>query len=109
MVLFPEELKISRSLGKTLRNRSYEVRFDSDFDRVMAGCAAPRDGESGTWIGGAIIEAYRSLHRLGYAHSVETGSTGISPEDSTGSRSAGVFRRVDVLPRRDARRSRSPA
>ena len=72
MVLFPEELKISRSLGKTLRNRSYEVRFDSDFDKVMAGCAAPRDGEPGTWIGGAIIEAYRSLHRLGYAHSVET-------------------------------------
>src|SRR6267142_5523414 len=72
MVLFPEELKISRSLGKTLRNRSYEVRFDSDFDRVMAGCAAPRDGESGTWIGEAMIEAYRSLHRLGYAHSVET-------------------------------------
>jgi leucyl/phenylalanyl-tRNA--protein transferase len=72
MVLFPEELKISRSLGKTLRNRSYEVRFDSVFDEVMAGCAAPRDGEPGTWIGGAMIEAYRSLHRLGYAHSVET-------------------------------------
>src|SRR5258706_4200302 len=72
MVLFPRELKISRSLGKTLRNRSYEVRFDSVFEEVMAGCAAPRDGEPGTWIGGAMIEAYRSLHRLGYAHSVET-------------------------------------
>src|SRR5258706_6001016 len=71
MVLFPAELKISRSLGKTLRNRSYELRFDSVFDEVMAGCAAPRDGEPGTWISGAMIEAYRSLHRLGYAHSVE--------------------------------------
>jgi len=72
MILFPAELKISRSLGKTLRNRSYEARFDSAFDEVVAGCAAPRKGEPGTWISGAMIEAYRGLHRLGYAHSVET-------------------------------------
>ena len=72
MILFPAELKISRSLGKTLRNRSYEARFDSAFDEVVAGCAAPRKGEPGTWISGAMIAAYRGLHRLGYAHSVET-------------------------------------
>src|SRR2546427_1157735 len=72
MILFPAELKISRSLGKTLRNRSYEARFDSAFDEVVAGCAAPRKGEPGTWISGAMIEAYRGLHRLRYAHSVET-------------------------------------
>src|SRR3989442_5799100 len=72
MILFPAELKISRSLGKTLRNRSYEARFDSAFDEVVAGCAAPRKGEPGTWISGAMIEAYRGLHGLGYAHSVET-------------------------------------
>src|SRR5256885_16476406 len=72
MILFPAELKISRSLGKTLRNRSYEARFDSAFDEVLAGCAAPRKGEPGTWISGAMIAAYRSMHRLGYAQSVET-------------------------------------
>jgi len=72
MILFPAELKISRSLGKVLRNRSYETRFDSAFDEVLAGCAAPRKGAPGTWIGDAMIEAYRSLQRLGYAHSVET-------------------------------------
>src|SRR3977135_3830111 len=72
MILIPAELKISRSFGKVLRNRSYETRFDSAFDEVLAGCAGPRKGEPGTWIGGAMIEAYRSLHRLGYAHSVET-------------------------------------
>src|SRR2546426_7930160 len=72
MILFPAELKISRSLGKTLRNRSYEARFDSAFDEVVAGCAAPRKGEPGTWISGAMSEAYRGLHRLGYANSVET-------------------------------------
>jgi len=72
MILFPAELKISRSFGKVLRNRSYETRFDSAFDEVLAGCAEPRKGAPGTWISDAMIEAYRSLHRLGYAHSVET-------------------------------------
>lgn len=72
MVLLPGELKISRSFAKTLRNRPYEVRFDSAFERTMEGCAAPRKGETGTWITTEIREAYLRLHRLGYAHSVET-------------------------------------
>src|SRR5690349_4241139 len=72
MVLFPSELKISRSLGKTLRNRRYEVRFDCAFEAIMASCAAPRKGEPGTWIGEEMMEAYLELHRLGHAHSVET-------------------------------------
>lgn len=72
MVLIPSELKISRSLAKTLRNRSYEVRFDAAFGEVMEACAAPRKGETGTWITGPMLEAYRRLHRLGHAHSVET-------------------------------------
>jgi len=72
MVLFPEDLKISRSLAKTLRNRRYEVRFDFGFDTVMAACAAPRAGEPGTWISEDMREAYGRLQRLGHAHSVET-------------------------------------
>jgi len=72
MVLFPRELKISRSLGKTLRNRRYETRFDSAFEEVIKSCAAPRKGEAGTWISGAMMAAYLELHRLGHAHSVET-------------------------------------
>ena len=72
MVLFPTELKISRSLAKAVRNRRHEVRFDSAFDEVIASCAAPRKGEPGTWIGEAMVAAYRELHRLGHAHSVET-------------------------------------
>jgi leucyl/phenylalanyl-tRNA--protein transferase len=72
MVLFPDDLKISRSLAKTLRNRRYEVRFDFGFDAVMAACAAPRAGEPGTWISEDMREAYGRLHRLGHAHSVET-------------------------------------
>jgi leucyl/phenylalanyl-tRNA--protein transferase len=72
MVLFPEELRISRSLAKTLRNRRYEVRFDSAFDEVIAECAAPRSREAGTWITEEMIAAYRGLHALGWAHSAET-------------------------------------
>ncbi len=73
MVLFPEELKISRSLAKTLRNADYQVRLDSAFDAVIHACATtPRRGQQGTWITAQMQAAYRRLHALGYAHSVET-------------------------------------
>jgi len=73
MVLFPEEIAISRSLAKTLRHKDYEVRLDSAFAAVMAACAeTPRRGQSGTWIAPEMQEAYTRLHQLGFAHSVET-------------------------------------
>lgn len=73
MVLFPDELKISRSLARTLRNANYEVRMDTAFGDVIHACAGkPREGQLGTWITEAMQKAYRALHRLGYAHSVET-------------------------------------
>ncbi|MDP2826507.1 MAG: leucyl/phenylalanyl-tRNA--protein transferase [Sulfuritalea sp.] len=73
MVLFPDELKISRSLAKTLRNANYEVRLDTAFGDVVRACAGkPRKGQAGTWITREMQQAYCELHRLGYAHSVET-------------------------------------
>lgn len=72
MVLFPEELKVQRSLVKVMRRRHYQIRVDSAFEQVMAGCAAPRAGQDGTWIGPGMIAAYTKLHELGVAHSVET-------------------------------------
>lgn len=72
MVLFPDEFKISRSLGKTLRHGKHEVRCDTAFEEVMRACAAPRDDQGGTWIHEDMIAAYGALHELGYAHSVET-------------------------------------
>ena len=79
MVLIPSEMKVSRSLVKTLRNRDYEIRFDSAFDAVMHGCATRRTdddaasaGDAPTWINEEMRAAYRRLHQLGYAHSVET-------------------------------------
>lgn len=72
MVLFPQELHVPRSLAKVLRNRPYTVRLDTAFERVMAYCAAPRQGDAGTWISAEMCAAYGELHRQGYAHSVET-------------------------------------
>lgn len=72
MVLFPQEFRISHSLRKTLHKPGYEVRSDTAFEQVMRACAAPRPGQDGTWIVEEIIQAYCTLHRLGYAHSVET-------------------------------------
>jgi len=76
MVLYCEELKVSRSLGKSVRNRGYELRLDTAFGRVLAGCAGPRRDEGGTWLGADMRRAYAALHRAGYAHSVETWKDG---------------------------------
>jgi leucyl/phenylalanyl-tRNA---protein transferase len=77
MVLFTDEFKLHRSLRKTLARFASdprcEIRFDSDFDAVIAACAgSERPGQSGTWIVPAMVSAYRAFHRAGYAHSVET-------------------------------------
>jgi leucyl/phenylalanyl-tRNA--protein transferase len=72
MVLFPAELKIARSLRKALQKHDYQVSADRSFDQVIAACAAPRRNQGGTWINPDMIEAYRELHRMGHAHSVET-------------------------------------
>jgi leucyl/phenylalanyl-tRNA--protein transferase len=72
MVLFPPELRISRSLAKRLRRRDYEIRTDTCFETVMRACAAPRAGQDGTWITTDMIAAYSALNRRGIAHSVET-------------------------------------
>ena len=78
MVLLPDELKISRSLAKTLRNGNYQVRVDTAFDDVIRACAGrPRAGQPGTWITDEMQEAYCQLHRLGHAHSVETWIEGV--------------------------------
>jgi leucyl/phenylalanyl-tRNA---protein transferase len=71
MVLYCDELKVPRSLAKSLRNRGYEARIDTDFAGVLEGCSAPRRDGSGTWLGAAMRAAYLRLHRTGWAHSVE--------------------------------------
>lgn len=71
-VLRPEDVHVSRSLARSLRG--FEVRVDTAFDDVVAGCADPR--RPGAWITGEVAAAYGRLHRLGWAHSVEVWSAG---------------------------------
>jgi len=70
MILMPSEIKISRSLRKTLRGGRFDVRFDSAFAEVIQACAQIR--AEGTWITAQMQRAYTRMHRLGYAHSVES-------------------------------------
>jgi leucyl/phenylalanyl-tRNA--protein transferase len=72
MVLLPQELKVSRSLRKTLRQQKFHVTVDRCFDVVMAQCAdSGTRALQGTWISPAMRAAYGELHRQGHAHSVE--------------------------------------
>ena len=75
-VLFPDELHVSRSLAKLIRQQRYQVSFDTDFETVIAACAAPRDYTDGTWITAPMRAAYCELHRRGFAHSVEVRENG---------------------------------
>lgn len=69
MVLHCDELKVSRSLAKSVRNKGYEVRIDTSFEEVLKGCATRAEG---TWLGPDMRAAYRALHEGGYAHCFET-------------------------------------
>ncbi|WP_317623095.1 leucyl/phenylalanyl-tRNA--protein transferase [Thiohalomonas denitrificans] len=71
-VLFPADLKVSRSLRKALRKHPFEVTLDRAFDAVIEGCAAPRGDGLGTWITPEMNAAYHRLHEMGFAHSVES-------------------------------------
>jgi len=71
LVLFPDQLNISRSLNKTLRKQLFEIRYDSAFTEVVHACAAPRTDQGGTWITVDMHHAYNQLHKQGVAHSFE--------------------------------------
>lgn len=71
MVLFPDEIHLSRSLRRFLRRTDWEVASDRDFEGVIRACAGERRGHSGTWLTPEMIAAYLTLHARGHAHSVE--------------------------------------
>ena len=71
-VLFPEELKISKSMKKILKTSNFEVTVNKDFESVITHCAhISRNGQTGTWITDTMIKAYKNLNQLGYAKSIE--------------------------------------
>lgn len=72
LVLYPKDIRLSRSLKKTIRQKKYKITFDSEFEQVIKSCARVRRGAGeGTWITGEMANAYCKLNELGYAHSVE--------------------------------------
>lgn len=70
-VVYPGEVRISRSMRQVLERGIFRITFDTAFRDVITGCSMPRRHEDGTWITDDMIEAYVKLHELGYAHSIE--------------------------------------
>ncbi|HJK98760.1 MAG TPA: leucyl/phenylalanyl-tRNA--protein transferase [Polyangiaceae bacterium LLY-WYZ-14_1] len=71
-VLFPQEVRVPRSLRRSIRRGTYRVVADQAFDQVITACAeVPRPGQDGTWITDELLDGYVALHELGYAHSIE--------------------------------------
>lgn len=71
-VLHPDRLKVSRSLAKSIRNRGFETRIDNAFRDVLRYCGSSELRPGGTWLSPEMRAAYLRLHKLGYAHSIET-------------------------------------
>ncbi|NJK82579.1 MAG: leucyl/phenylalanyl-tRNA--protein transferase [Saprospiraceae bacterium] len=71
-VLFPEELKVAKSMRPYFNNHKFQLTLDTHFEQVIRNCQqARRRGQQGTWITEGIVEGYCQLHDMGYAHSVE--------------------------------------
>ena len=72
LVLYPDELKVSRSLNKIINKGEFNVTVDCAFERVIKECARVRlENQEGTWIVDEMVKAYCNLHESGFAHSVE--------------------------------------
>ena len=73
LVLYPDEFKESKSLRRVIRNKGFEIKFDTNFKAVIEYCSrVPRHGQEGTWLTEEMKGAYIELYNMGFAHSVET-------------------------------------
>ena len=73
LIIRPGEMRVSKSLRRTLKSGKFEVRIDTNFREVMLHCAeTPRKDQDGTWIQDEMVDAYCELHELGIAHSFES-------------------------------------
>ena len=75
-VLFPSEIKITRSMRQVLNRNIFTFSFDRNFREVITRCRNPRKDQEGTWITDEMVEAYVRLHEMGLAHSVEAWQDG---------------------------------
>jgi len=70
-VIYPDAVKVSKSMRQVLRRNIFDIRYDTSFRDVIIACSKERKHERGTWITSEMIEAYIALHNIGLAHSVE--------------------------------------
>ena len=70
-VIYPSEVKVSKSMHQVLKRKIFDIRFDTSFREVITACSGKRKHEKGTWIVPEMIEAYVNLHKSGLAHSIE--------------------------------------
>ena len=76
-VIFPEELKVSKSMKQVLKQNHFAITKDRAFEQVIHNCRkTPRPGQDGTWINNDVIEAYTNLYLSGIAHSFEAWQDG---------------------------------
>lgn len=72
LVLFPENISISKSMKQVLRSGKFQITYNQDFEAVIRHCSGlPRKGQDGTWISENFIQSYIAMHHKGLAHSVE--------------------------------------
>ena len=77
LVIYPDQIHISKTLGRLLKQGRYQVTFDQQLKEVIKACAqTKREGQNGTWILGEMQDAYFELHQMGFAHSVEVWEEG---------------------------------
>ncbi|HEX9665770.1 MAG TPA: leucyl/phenylalanyl-tRNA--protein transferase [Thermodesulfobacteriota bacterium] len=73
LIMFPDQLRVSRSLRRVINSGVFEVRFDTCFEEAIIKCATvSRKNQDATWITNDMIDAYILMHNEGFAHSVET-------------------------------------
>lgn len=91
-VLYPDGLRVSKSMQQVLRRSQFEFKINTAFEAVITACAtAPREGQDGTWITEEMKQAYIALHRMGHAHSAEVWQDGRLAGGLYGVRIGAVF------------------
>ncbi|HTJ12131.1 MAG TPA: leucyl/phenylalanyl-tRNA--protein transferase [Dinghuibacter sp.] len=91
-VLYPSELKVSKSMKVLLKRGAFTFTVDRDFPAVIRGCKeTARPGQDGTWITDEVERAFTRLHHQGYAHSAEAWQDGVLAGGLYGIRLGRVF------------------
>ncbi len=71
LVIYPDQVHVARRLARRIRAGGFRLTLDAAFEEVIEACSAPRERQRGTWITPEMNAAYRVLHRMGHAHSLE--------------------------------------